>query len=82
MLRHFLQFKDLSRDELLYLFERATLIKSRFKQYQPYHPLADRTLAMIFEKSSTRTRLSFEAGMHQGSRWRMRAKSSRAWSTL
>ncbi|MBS1147784.1 MAG: ornithine carbamoyltransferase, partial [Proteobacteria bacterium] len=54
MLRHFLQFKDLSRDELLYLFERATLIKSRFKQYQPYHPLADRTLAMIFEKSSTR----------------------------
>ena len=65
MLRHFLQFKDLSRDELLYLFERATLIKSRFKQYQPYHPLADRTLAMIFEKSSTRTRLSFEAGMHQ-----------------
>ena len=65
MLRHFLQFKDLSRDELLYLFERTRLIKSRFKQYQPYHPLNDRTLAMIFEKSSTRTRLSFEAGMHQ-----------------
>ncbi|MHB1085004.1 MAG: ornithine carbamoyltransferase [Thiobacillus sp.] len=65
MLRHFLQFKDLSRDELLYLFDRAREIKSRFKRYQPYHPLADRTLAMIFEKSSTRTRLSFEAGMHQ-----------------
>ena len=65
MLKHFLQFKDLSRDELLYLFERARLIKSRFKRYQPYHPLVDRTLAMIFEKSSTRTRLSFEAGMHQ-----------------
>ncbi len=65
MLRHFLQFRDLTRDEHLYLFERARLIKSRFKRYQPYHPLVDRTLAMIFEKSSTRTRLSFEAGMHQ-----------------
>jgi len=47
------------------LFQRARTIKARFKAYQPYHPLADRTLAMIFEKSSTRTRLSFEAGMHQ-----------------
>ena len=65
MLRHFLQFRDLSRDELLYLFERTRVIKARFKRYQPYHPLTDRTLAMIFEKSSTRTRLSFEAGMHQ-----------------
>jgi len=65
MLRHFLQFKDLSRAELLYLFERTRIIKTRFKRYQPYHPLTDRTLAMIFEKSSTRTRLSFEAGMHQ-----------------
>ena len=65
MLRHFLQFRDLSRDELNYLFERTRVIKSRFKRYQPYHPLTDRTLAMIFEKSSTRTRLSFEAGMHQ-----------------
>ncbi|MBT9590178.1 MAG: ornithine carbamoyltransferase [Thiobacillus sp.] len=65
MLRHFLQFKDLSRSELIYLFERTRVIKTRFKRYQPYHPLTDRTLAMIFEKSSTRTRLSFEAGMHQ-----------------
>ena len=65
MPRHFLQFKDLSREELNYLFERTRIIKSRFKRYQPYHPLTDRTLAMIFEKSSTRTRLSFEAGMHQ-----------------
>ncbi|MDP2832947.1 MAG: ornithine carbamoyltransferase [Pseudomonadota bacterium] len=65
VLRHFLQFKDFSRDELEYLFARTRVIKERFKRYQPYHPLADRTLAMIFEKSSTRTRLSFEAGMHQ-----------------
>ena len=63
--RHFLQFRDLSRDELAYLFERARAIKTRFKQYQPHHPLSDRSLAMIFEKSSTRTRLSFEAGIQQ-----------------
>jgi ornithine carbamoyltransferase len=64
-IKHFLQFKDLSREELDYLFRRSVVIKDRFKRYQPYHPLADRTLAMIFEKNSTRTRLSFEAGMHQ-----------------
>ncbi len=64
-IRHFLQFKDLNRDEIDYIFARATLIKKRFKAYQPYHPLVDRTLVMIFEKASTRTRLSFEAGMTQ-----------------
>ncbi len=64
-LKHYLQFKDLSRAEYEYLFERTRVIKDRFKRYEPYHPLVDRTLAMIFEKSSTRTRLSFEAGMHQ-----------------
>ncbi len=63
--RHFLQFKDLSPEEHAYLFERARIIKGRFKKYQPHHPLTDRSLAMIFEKSSTRTRLSFEAGMQQ-----------------
>ena len=47
------------------MFARAHIIKQRFKNYQPYHPLVDRTLVMIFEKSSTRTRLSFEAGMQQ-----------------
>ncbi len=64
-LKHFLQFRDLSRSELDYLFDRTRVIKERFKHYQPYHPLLDRTLVMIFEKNSTRTRLSFEAGMHQ-----------------
>ncbi len=64
-IKHFLQFKDFSREEFEHLFRRTGIIKERFKRYQPYHPLADRTLAMIFEKSSTRTRLSFEAGMHQ-----------------
>jgi ornithine carbamoyltransferase len=64
-LRHFLQFKDLSREEFEYLFVRSRVIKERFKRYETYHPLVDRTLAMIFEKHSTRTRLSFEAGMQQ-----------------
>ncbi|WP_018605333.1 ornithine carbamoyltransferase [Uliginosibacterium gangwonense] len=63
--RHFLQFKDLSREELDYVFKRARWIKDKFKRYETYHPLFDRTLVMIFEKASTRTRLSFEAGMFQ-----------------
>jgi ornithine carbamoyltransferase len=64
-LRHYLQFRDLSRKEYEHLFARTRWIKDRFKRYQRYWPLEDRTLAMIFEKQSTRTRLSFEAGMHQ-----------------
>ena len=63
--KHFLQFKDLSRDEFDHLFERTRWIKQQFKAYKTYRPLFDRTLVMIFEKQSTRTRLSFEAGMHQ-----------------
>lgn len=64
-LKHFLQFKDLSLDEFEHLFARTRWIKDRFKRYQQYWPLVDRTLVMIFEKASTRTRLSFEAGMQQ-----------------
>ncbi|MGZ8153831.1 MAG: ornithine carbamoyltransferase [Burkholderiales bacterium] len=64
-IRHLLQLKDFSRDEFTYLFERARWIKQQFKRYEPYRPLHDRTLAMVFEKQSTRTRVSFEAGMHQ-----------------
>ena len=64
-IKHFLQFKDFTRDELDYLFARTRWIKNEFKAYRRYWPLADRTLVMIFEKASTRTRLSFEAGMQQ-----------------
>ncbi|NUZ07147.1 ornithine carbamoyltransferase [Piscinibacter koreensis] len=64
-LKHFLQFKDFSADEIRHLFARTALIKRRFKSYEAYTPLVDRTLAMIFEKASTRTRVSFEAGMYQ-----------------
>jgi len=64
-LKHFLKFNDFSLEEFEYLFARARWIKSEFKHYRRYWPLEDRTLAMIFDKNSTRTRLSFEAGMHQ-----------------
>jgi len=63
--RHFLQFKDFSRAEHEHLFARTRAIKDKFKRYERYWPLEDRTLAMIFEKPSTRTRMSFESGMHQ-----------------
>ena len=64
-MKHYLQFTDFTADEYNYLFSRAAIIKGKFKSYEKYHPLADRTLAMIFEKASTRTRVSFEAGMYQ-----------------
>ena len=63
--RHYLQFRDFAREEYEYVFERTRWIKDMFKRYVPYQPLRDRTLAMVFEKHSTRTRVSFEAGMHQ-----------------
>jgi ornithine carbamoyltransferase len=65
LIKHYLQFADLRAEEYAYLFERTSNIKKRFKNYEKYTPLVDRTLAMIFEKASTRTRVSFEAGMYQ-----------------
>lgn len=66
-LKHYLQFSDLTADEYAHLLERATFIKAKFKAFEKYQPFADpdRTLAMIFEKASTRTRVSFETGMYQ-----------------
>lgn len=64
-MKHYLQFSDLTADDYAWIFERARIIKARFKNYEKYQPLTDRTLALIFEKASTRTRVSFEAGMYQ-----------------
>ena len=64
-IRHYLQFSDFTTDDYAYLFERAALIKRKFMAYEKHQPLVDRTLVMIFEKASTRTRVSFEAGMYQ-----------------
>lgn len=64
-LRHFLTLKDLSKDELIQIIERAITLKKEHKQGNIYEPLKNRVLALIFEKSSTRTRVSFESGMAQ-----------------
>jgi ornithine carbamoyltransferase len=63
--KHFLQLKDLSRAEFEYLLARTRVLKSRQRSGALYQPLRGKTLAMIFEKNSTRTRVSFEAGMAQ-----------------
>ncbi|MBZ9557113.1 MULTISPECIES: ornithine carbamoyltransferase [unclassified Modicisalibacter] len=64
--RHFLTLLDLSPEELGYLIRRAITIKNGLKTHGPtYTPFSNRTLAMIFEKSSTRTRVSFETAMAQ-----------------
>lgn len=63
--RHFLTLKDLTPDELNQLIQRAIELKKRQKAGEIYEPLKNQTLAMIFEKSSTRTRISFETGMTQ-----------------
>jgi ornithine carbamoyltransferase len=64
-LRHFLTLNDLSSQELKQVIERAITLKTEHKQGNIYEPLKNRVLALIFEKSSTRTRVSFESGMAQ-----------------
>ena len=63
--RHFLSLADFSPDELKAVVARARVLKDMWRGGQHYEPLKGRTLAMIFELSSTRTRVSFEVGMHQ-----------------
>lgn len=63
--KHFLRFSDLTREELDSLFKLTSEIKKKYKAFERHHTLKDRTLVMVFEKSSTRTRLSFELGMSQ-----------------
>ncbi|WP_028302842.1 ornithine carbamoyltransferase [Oceanospirillum maris] len=65
MARHFLTLLDLTPEELNYVIERAIVIKKGLKAGKIYEPLKNKVLGMIFEKSSTRTRVSFEAGMTQ-----------------
>ena len=63
--RHFLSLLDFTTDELHALIYHAIDVKQRLKQGTIHTPLVGKVLAMIFEKSSTRTRVSFEAGMSQ-----------------
>ncbi len=63
--RHFLSMLDYTTEELLGLIRRATELKGLRDRGVLYEPLKNRVLGMIFEKASTRTRISFEAGMIQ-----------------
>ena len=63
--RHFLTLNDLSSDELESLVDHGTRLRNDWRQGAVRETLKNRVLAMIFEKSSTRTRVSFEAGMTQ-----------------
>ncbi len=63
--KHFLSLLDFSGDELRALMHHAIDVKTRLKSGVAHTPLAGKVLAMIFEKSSTRTRVSFESGMSQ-----------------
>ena len=64
-MKHFLTLRDYSKEEILEIIDLAFEIKkeAKKKEYKPY--LKQQTLGMIFEKSSTRTRVSFEVGMYQ-----------------
>ena len=65
MLRHFLTLQDLTADELRALLVRAGELKAMHRAGTLYEPLKNKVLGMVFEKSSTRTRVSFEAAMIQ-----------------
>jgi ornithine carbamoyltransferase len=56
---------DLERDDFEAIFDRARHLKRMLREGKPHAPLQGKTLGMIFDKSSTRTRISFEVGMYQ-----------------
>lgn len=64
-MRHFLTLRDFTKDEILEIIDLSLEIKKNLKKGVYNQELKNRTLAMIFEKSSTRTRVSFETGMFQ-----------------
>ena len=64
-MRHFLTLQDLSVEELNRLIERAIELKAMQHKHEVFEPFKNYVLGMIFEKSSTRTRVSFEAGITQ-----------------
>lgn len=64
-LRHYLTVSDLTSDEILILISRALKLKKHHKSGQPYRPAVGKIMGLLFEKPSTRTRVSFEAAMLQ-----------------
>ena len=65
MPNHFLKLSDFTGETLRYMLERAKVIKSMQKSGVPYEPFRGKVLIMVFEKASTRTRVSFETGFYQ-----------------
>ena len=64
-MKHLLKLSDLTSDEIFSLLDLADKLKYEKKHGIPHPILAGKTLGMIFQKSSTRTRVSFECGMYQ-----------------
>jgi len=64
-MRHFISLLDISNDEARHILKRAAIIKRMLREGKPHQPLAGKTMGMIFDKASTRTRVSFEVGMYQ-----------------
>ncbi|MDX8388152.1 MAG: ornithine carbamoyltransferase [Ghiorsea sp.] len=64
-MRHFLTLLDITPDEATGILNRGIALKAMQKESTPHHTLDGKALAMIFEKASTRTRVSFETGMFQ-----------------
>src|SRR3989339_422760 len=64
-IKDLISIADLNKQEFIKLFSMAEILKNKVKKGVRYQPLAGKTLAMIFQKPSTRTRTSFEVGMTQ-----------------
>jgi ornithine carbamoyltransferase len=64
-MKHLLKLQDLTSDEIVDLLNTADQLKYENKHGIPHHILQGKTLGMIFQKASTRTRVSFETGMYQ-----------------
>ena len=64
-MKHLLKLLDLSGEEIISILNLADQLKYENKHHIPHPLLAGKTLGMIFEKASTRTRVSFEVGMNQ-----------------
>lgn len=64
-MKHLLKMLDLSKEEIIDILNLADQLKYELKHGIPHHILQGKTLGMIFQKASTRTRVSFEAGMYQ-----------------
>ena len=65
MEKDFLHIDDLNKDQFEQIIAGAKIIKSKFKNNETFHPLSDKTMAMVFAKPSARTRISFETGFYR-----------------